>query len=163
MTRVSAFKAWQLFVLNLCLAFILTLLPVTGIMEWFRPLWIPLLLTFWLLAQPNYFGLLTGWFVGLLVDAMQGNLLGIHAFSYSLLAYLVLKFQQRIHLFSLGQQAILIMMCLALSQFVIIFAYLLLGYKGLWLQALASVLLSGLLWPICYYALNHLNRRLGLL
>lgn len=89
-------------------AFTLTVLPLPDILKWVWPQWALLTVIHRVIIKPDKYGIYFAFFVGLMLDLLLSNKLGIHALSYSFIAYCLLKMQQRIYMFPLVQQVILI-------------------------------------------------------
>src|SRR3979411_1027461 len=88
--------------LTLCLRFLFNLLPwrdVAGL-----PDMVALVLTFWCVHQPRKIGIGIAWFLGLVMDAGNGALLGQHAFAYAFLAFAAVSLHRRILWFSPWRQ-----------------------------------------------------------
>ena len=82
------------------------------------PDFVALVLAFWCIRQPRLVGLGIGWGLGLLSDAGNGVLLGQHALSYSLLAFLSIWLSRRILWFGAGLQALHVAVILLVAQLV---------------------------------------------
>ena len=86
--------------LTLVLALLFNLLPwrdVTGL-----PDMVALVLTFWCVHQPRRMGIGIAWFVGLVMDAGDGALLGQHAFAYAFLAFAAVSLHRAALVYSDG-------------------------------------------------------------
>jgi rod shape-determining protein MreD len=70
------------------------------------PDFVALVLLFWCIRQPRLVGLGVAWTLGLVTDAGNGVLLGQHALSYSLLAFLGIWLSRRVLWFGVGLQAL---------------------------------------------------------
>lgn len=92
-------------VLSFFVALLLTALPLPGWANWMRPQWCALVLIFWVSVSPKPAGLCAAFLVGLLVDGLTGTLLGMHAFIFVLITYLLLKFHPHLSRFHFFQQA----------------------------------------------------------
>ncbi len=79
---------WLIVCLTFVVAFVLNLIPLPGWVLPYRPDWVVLVLIYWCMAIPDRFGTGMGWLIGLLVDATNANLLGVHALGMATLAYL---------------------------------------------------------------------------
>ncbi len=93
---------------SLILAFMLTAMPLP---EWavnWRPAWVAMFLIYWCMALPDRVGIGIGWLLGLLLDVQQGTVLGQNALGLAVIAYVTLRSHQRIRVFPLVQQAILV-------------------------------------------------------
>lgn len=137
-------------VFSIVLAMLLDVLPLPSWGVWFRPHWILLVVMFWLLIAPSYFGIFGAWLVGLLVDLLSGTLFGTHALALALIAYLMLRFHPQIRMLHLFRQTLFIAF--------LAFVYLLVQFwvndiAGLPLYSLkywASWLTTVILWPWIY-------------
>ncbi len=145
--------------LSFLVAFMLTAMPLPEWATFWRPAWVALVLIYWVMALPNRIGIGTAWVLGLLIDVLQGTILGLNAMSYALLAFLIIKSYQRIRVYSLVQQS-------AIVGFLMSF-YLLLS---LWVQSLTgspeiswmywmSAFTNMLLWPWLFIVLRDVRRK----
>lgn len=115
-----------------------------------NPDWVLLVLIYWTLANPERIGIFNAWFIGLLVDALTGRMLGMHALTYSLSVFLCLKLHKRLRQYPLLQQGSFIFFCLFISH----------GFE-LWFENAQTIehfqvhlwlpiLIGTLCWPIVY-------------
>ena len=146
-------------VASFAIALMLVALPLPGWAQTLRPEWVVLVLIYWCLAIPQRFGIGLSWLAGLFVDVMTGTLLGQHALAYAVVAYVVLKLHQRIRVFPVWQQALLVFVLVLLAQL------LTLWIKGAidrvpdsWTYWLPSVT-STLLWPWVFMLMRDIRRR----
>jgi len=95
-------------ILTIIIAFALTMLPLRSEFVLFRPEWIALTLIHWGLVAPSRSSLLIAWFVGLMVDALYGSIIGQHALGYTIVIFMTLRMRSRLLLDSLFQQIFLI-------------------------------------------------------
>lgn len=159
MTLVRHQGGWIIFV-SLVVALMLTILPLPEWAEYYRPEWPALVLIYWCMALPQRVGVGIGWIVGLLVDVLKGALLGQHALGLAVIAYITLNLHQRIRVFPLWQQAVTVLVLLALYQLLILwFDGITAGQtsKG-WIYWMPSVV-SMVLWPWVFVLLRDIRRR----
>lgn len=125
----------------------------------FRPEWTVLVLIYWCLALPHRVNVGYGWLVGLCVDVLSGALLGQHALGFAVIAYLVVKLHQRLRVFPIWQQALSVMVFVALEQLLVLWVQGMIGMaRESWTYWLPSIV-SGLLWPWTFLLLRRLRRR----
>jgi len=140
-------------------AMMLTIIPLPDLLQRIRPEWSALVLLYWCMALPQRIGVGIAWIIGLLLDVLSGSLLGQHALSMTVIAYLILNMHQRIRLFPLWQQAAVIWMLLNLYQLLLLWFDGITGQpaKGLsfWLPPIAGMIL----WPGIFLILRKLRRR----
>lgn len=140
-------------------ALILTVLPMPAWLDPLRPEWVALVLIYWCMALPNRIGVGFAWTVGLLLDVLRGGLLGQHALSLAIVAYITLQLYQRLRIFPPLQQAVTVVVLITLHLMLQIWI------KGISGQAVQSwtfmipALSSMLLWPLVFVSLRSLRRR----
>lgn len=145
--------------LSFLAAFMLTATPLP---EWalpWRPAWIAMVLVYWCMALPERVGVLTGWVIGLILDVMHGSILGQHAFGLAFVAYVVLQYHQRLRIFRLVQQALIIGSIVFLYLLVMLWLYNLLGSVRYSFSYLFGAVSTGVLWPWVYIVLRDVRRR----
>jgi rod shape-determining protein MreD len=148
---------WVILV-SFLIGYILTVMPLPDWLHRARPEWIALLLIYWCMALPERVGVFSAWLAGMFQDALQFSLLGQHALAYTLLAFLTVKLHQRIRLFPLWQQALVVLVLLMLTQLIITWINGFIGRPaGDWTHWL-TVLTGTLLWPAVFLALRELRR-----
>lgn len=132
---------------TLLVALILTLIPMARWLIIFRPLWIVLVLIFWALVLPGKSAINLSWVVGILLDVLNGTLLGEHAFALTAAIYSVARLRNQLRMFSLFQQSISVFFVVLFYQFIL---FCIQGFLGdlperwfYWLPAVTSMLL----WP----------------
>ena len=127
-----------------------------------RPDWVALVLVYWIIALPHRVGILTAWLAGIAMDVLLGSLIGQHALSYVLIAYVALSLYQRLRMFSVWQQSTVLFVLLGINQLV-----------GFWIESVAGLAdwrfwyllpaLSGaFLWPWVFLMLRSLRRWTGM-
>ncbi|WP_207061328.1 rod shape-determining protein MreD [Motiliproteus sp. SC1-56] len=147
--------------LSFLFALMLSALPMPELFVWARPEWVGLTLIYWALALPHRVGPWYGWVIGLLLDILQGSLLGIHAFSLALMAFIVIKLHRRMRMFPLPQQALLVLVLVGIHQILLQWAQELAGTGSDSLAFLLPALVSAVLWPWVFVVLRGLRRALG--
>lgn len=74
-------------------------------LRWLRPDWSLAVLLYWALVAPTRMATTWAWLMGLLVDVLYSDLLGLHAMTLAFGVFAAARFQQRLVLFKLMQQA----------------------------------------------------------
>ena len=146
-------------VASFIVAMMLTAMPLPDWAINWRPAWVAMVLVYWCMALPHRIGIGIGWTMGILLDVLQGTLFGQNAIGLAILAYFTLKSHQRMRMFPLTQQALLV--CL----FVLVYQLLSLWVRGImgvppkswtyWMPAITSMLL----WPWLFIILRDIRRR----
>ncbi len=150
-------RAYVVILPTFFVALVLAVFPMADLLNYIRPEWVAMTLIFWVLVSPNKAGIFLGFSMGLLLDVLHGDTLGLNALSLSMLAYLCMLLQSRMRLYNTVQQGFLI--------FVLIGLYLLIRF---WSESIItgqgkSALLwpsvgSALVWPLWYGLLFSVRR-----
>jgi len=143
--------------LTVVLALLFNLMPWRDLIG--IPDMVALVLTFWCVHQPRKMGIGIAWFVGLVMDAGDGSLLGQHAFAYAFLAFGAITLHRRILWFSLWQQAAHVLVLLLASQALMLAARMVAGAVFPGLMYFAGSLTAAALWPIATFLLLLPQRR----
>lgn len=155
-----------LILLTVMLGMILAVMPppyfVPVELGYVRPDWVALVLVYWVIALPHRVGLATAWLVGLAMDVLVGTLLGQHALAYVVLAYIALNLYQRLRMFSIWQQAIVLFALLGINELINFWIESLAGLADWSLWYLLPALSGALLWPFVFYLLRAARRRFGI-
>ena len=139
------------------LALLFNLLPwrdVTGL-----PDMVALVITFWCVHQPRKMGIGIAWFLGLVMDAGDGALLGQHAFAYAFLAFAAVSLHRRILWFSPWRQAAHVLVLLLASQMLMLAVRLVAGGVFPGLAYFAGAFIAAALWPTVSFLLLLPQRR----
>ncbi|HEX5844098.1 MAG TPA: rod shape-determining protein MreD [Pseudomonas sp.] len=147
--------------LTLGLALLLSVSSMPRFMEVGRPLWLALILTYWVLVLPHRVGMTTAWCMGLLADVLNGSLLGQNALTLTLITFLLLTLHQRLRMFPIWQQATVLLVVFGLAQLVQLWLHALTGNRQPTLEFVLPALVSALLWPWVCAILRGLQQRLG--
>ncbi|WP_421682429.1 rod shape-determining protein MreD [Stutzerimonas urumqiensis] len=147
--------------LTFAIGLLLSVAPMPEFMEVGRPLWVALFLSYWTLYVPHRIGMGTAWLLGLAADVLYGTLLGQNALVLTLVAFLVLLLQQRLRMFPMWQQSLVLLVVFGLAQLVRLWLNVLAGSPPPpTLPFLLPVLVSALLWPWMFVALRGIRSRL---
>lgn len=155
----DALVIWATLLLSLLLTAVRLPQGVPEILGWLRPEWAAITLLYWVMAVPQQVGMVTAWFLGLLVDSMVGTLLGLHAVAFVLVAFVGLSMYERLRMYSLLQQALIVLVAIGLARLL-----------GFWVDVLTRgaswtplillpALTSAAIWPLAFLSLRALRRR----
>ena len=153
--------SFPLFIAAALLALVGTISLFPQSLSQWRPEWVGLVVVYWVLRAPNTFGVFTAWALGLLVDVLRADILGMNALAMALVAYLVLAAHQRLQMFPLAQQSLLVFLFVGLAQMVVHFLHQILGASSSSFDYLLPALTSGLVWPIFRAFWDAVNSKLG--
>ena len=149
----------RVILISLVVALFLTILPWPTWAEEFRPQWLAMTLIYWSLALPNRVGVFWGWVVGLVLDVVSGTVLGQHALSLSVTAYLAVELHPRIRVFPLLQQAVSVWVLLLVERLLSLWVMGATGHPTPTLWYWMPTFVGMLLWPWVFILLRDVRRR----
>jgi rod shape-determining protein MreD len=144
----------SIIVITIIIAMLLMLVPLPDNLRFARPEWVLMTLIYWAMALPQRVGVGYAWCVGLLIDVLMGGSLGIEAFSYAFVIYLILRFHLQLRQYPLWQQALSIMTFVLVVN---IPSVLMTSNFTSWYVLLPAVTTT-ILWPIVYAFLRAVRR-----
>lgn len=155
MTRVPHARFWT----SLLVALFLQLVALPDLIAAARPLWVPLLLVYWALAEPRVPALIAAFVLGIALDVLYNTVLGQHAAGYVLLVYFMARLRGIFILFPLWQSTIALApfwagYCLLMSVIDDVAKH----RADVWLRWLPA-LSTTLFWPLVYTLLDGAKRR----
>ncbi|MSR14853.1 MAG: rod shape-determining protein MreD [Gammaproteobacteria bacterium] len=145
---------------SVVLAFVLASIPLPEWANDWRPAWVSMVIFYWCLAMPERVGVLSAWSIGILLDAMHGSLLGQHALGLAFVAYIALLYHQRIRVFPLVQQSLIVGSVTFIYLGWVLLIYNLLGSRGYPTSFLFGACSSALLWPWMFILLRDFRRQM---
>jgi len=147
---------------SLAAAMVFNIIPLPQALESFRPDWVAMVTVYWVMALPNRVGVIFAWFIGLFMDVLNGTLLGIHAISMSLVAYLTLMTYHRLRLFPRWKQAINVMVMVGIGRLLTLLLNSLVVPMEVnftyWLPLIGVVIF----WPWLFILLRDLRRQFNI-
>jgi len=144
---------------SIVFALMLTLAPLPGWAEPYRPDWVALTMIFWALNLPHQYGVGVAWVVGLVVDVAQGTLLAQHALAMSLIVYITAKFHLQLRVFPVSQLAVTVLALLSVYRFILFWINGVAGISAPPVAYWGPVLTSTLVWPAYALLLGALPYR----
>lgn len=137
--------------LTLVLAFLLNLLPTS---YWpFFPDWVMLVVLFWSVRAPLTVGTGTAFLLGILMDVVDGSLMGQHALAYVLISYAGRVLSGRILWLPLRQQVMHVLPILFVGVLIEVLVRWFAGDEFPGYLYLVQPLVTGLLWAPATYVL----------
>ena len=134
--------------------------------QFIKPSAVLLVLVYWNMALPDKVGITTALFFGILIDFLEGSLLGIHPILYVFITYLCQRFFYQFRVIPFWQQSFLIFIICFLSKLVLVLSYLSndLGKSNIsdssyLLTAFIYGIISAFAWPFVYFICRNFRRR----
>ena len=158
MTVSDDANGYWIILLTLLLAFVLTALPMGQTLNWWRPEWALVVLMYWAIALPERIGVFTALAVGLVIDVLEGAVLGQNMLAFAIAVTLAKLMYQRLRMFSLLQQAAVVFVLTGIYELI---RQWLLGLQGHPLSGYAFLYpaaTSALFWPLIMPLLRAVRR-----
>ncbi|WP_137297284.1 rod shape-determining protein MreD [Psychromonas sp. SP041] len=102
------FNSYKIIYLSFLVCLVAAIFPLPIMFNAFRPDWMLLVLSYWVMALPHRVNIGHAFILGLLLDLLLGSILGMHGLLFSLLAYFTSINFQRFRNFTLVQTTLLL-------------------------------------------------------
>ncbi|QEY24347.1 rod shape-determining protein MreD [Neisseria animalis] len=135
-------------VISFVLALLLDLMPFPFEMFFWLPEWTALTLLYWSLHRPQWSGMGVAFVLGLLVDVGTAASLGLHALSYTVMVFFVLRYRRQIMLYGYAMQIFAVLAALLCNQTVLVAARLFLNHQIITWHSLLAPVSGALVWPL---------------
>ena len=145
--------------LSLLVALLLTAIPLPDWVQPWRPAWVAITVIYWCLAIPERIGVFVAWSIGLVLDVLHGSILGQHALGLATVGYIAVLYHQRIRVFPLVQQSLVVGSMVFLYLAGMAFIYNVLGSRHYGPDYLLGAVTSAFLWPWAYIVLRDFRRK----
>lgn len=145
-TRINF--GWGRVVVLTVLALAATVVPLPELLEPFRPNFVALTVLWFCLLSPRLLGLSYAWIAGLALDGFAGVLLGQHALTLTVIAYVACKLRLQIRAFPPLQQSAVILALLWLNEFLLFWIDGVAGHAITDWRRWISVPVSAAFWPL---------------
>ncbi len=142
------FSTLLLVALSFFAAVVLNILPLTPTLALIYPLWIPLVLIYWVMVLPENIHLTLAWILGLVIDILHGNYLGEHSLALCVVTFLAYRFHLQFRMFPLTQQVLFVFILLLIYQGLLVWVQSIFNVtvelRWIWI----SLMVSALIWPL---------------
>ncbi|MBJ7549567.1 rod shape-determining protein MreD [Marinomonas ostreistagni] len=146
------------FVLTFIVALMLEGLVFPTHLVWFKPEWTLLAILYWVIALPFKVGVGAAWFLGLLVDLLQGGVIGQHSLTYVVITAACATLYKRLRMYRRWQQSIFIFLLISINQLVGFWIDHITGDAEPTLMIFMPALVSAILWPWVFVLLRSVRR-----
>ena len=152
MREIYSLKLTMTIAISLVLSLILSVWPLPIWLWWFKPPWVLITLIYWVMFNPKRINVGVAFLLGLLVDGMSDSLLGIHAFAFVCITYLMCDWRRPLRKLSRTQQSIMVFALACAYQFILFVLQAMMGSTPwgwhFWLPSLLTLPLWFLLSPL---------------
>lgn len=150
----------RVMMVSFLMGLLLSLFPLPlHIRQWW-PEWLLLMAIFWGIHQPQLFSVGKAFILGLVVDAITGSTLAMHAIPYAMVVYLTRLWGQNFPLWTMIEQLLFISFLLVVATlnhlFLLLFSPLMFSPLVVYIQILMSSLVA---WFVINRSLVHWHRQ----
>ena len=146
-------------ILTFIVGLTLTIMPLPGGIDAFRPDWLAMLVIFWAMQLPRTWSVGTAWIIGIVLDVSQGTLLGQHALALCCVAFITVRFHLLMRVFPITQLTATVFPILATYQFLLFWVNGVAGVSAPLMAYWGPVISGTLLWPIVMAFLSGMRYR----
>ena len=153
------YNGGAIILLSFIIAYMVTAMPLP---EWalnWRPAWVTLVLIYWCLALPRRVSIGIAWMLGMLLDVQQGTVFGQNAIVLTLIGFFMITQHQRIRVFPLVQQALLVCGLLLMAQLFTLWLRGMMGFPPQHWTYWAPAFTSMIIWPWLFIVLRDVRRK----
>lgn len=156
--RTNEHRGGPVILLTFIIALILTMIPLPTWAQELSPHWLFLVLVYWSMAVPSRIGVGVAWLMGLLLDVSYDDLLGQHALAMAVIAFLTIKLHQRLRVFPVWQQAIVILVFSLIYDMINLWIKGISGYAPSVWQYILPSFTTAFIWPVVFLIMRRTRR-----
>ena len=126
----------------------MTIMPLPDFFHGIRIEWVSLAIIFFSMMNVSLMGVIAAWTIGLLLDLLQGGLLGENALILSIISYLSYRFRFQVRVYPDWQLMIVTLFFLSFGNLISLWIR---GFSGRMLfvtEEWVSLFIAALIWPI---------------
>lgn len=148
-------RHWFVPTASILAALLLSVVRLPDAVAPFRPDWVAVVLIYWSLIEPRRYGLMSAFWLGIVVDTLTGTLLGQHSLALLLIVYLSQRLYLQIRTFPASQVVLLVILLLTLYQFVLLIVDGFAGRQVPLVERWGPVVTGGLLWLLVAFGVER--------
>ena len=139
-------------------SYVLISFPIGPQWRGYVPDWVTLVLIYWCMAAPQRVGVGAAWLVGLGLDFLTFGLVGSHALTKTVIAFLVGRVALRLRAYPVWQQAAFILILLVVETAILVgIEYLVDGQLG-GMVSWPALAVGVAVWPLLFWILRRCRR-----
>lgn len=146
-----------LIISSLLIAFLLTVAPIELSWRSYRPEFVVLLVIYWSMFAPQYFGLVSTWLVGFCLDILEFVPLGYNSMGLLLISYISYLVYQRMRNYVIWHQAVWVFVLVGIFQLFSNWLGSFIGRTSDNPLFLITVLSSALVWPLLVVVMGRIT------
>ena len=142
-------------VLSVIICSVLVVYPMSYAFAGWRPLYMLMIMLFWVLCQPTWCGVWFAFLIGLFTDLLLDAPLGMNALSYVLIAFLTRYFIRERRVLTFSNLWVISMFAILAHLVFTLMAQVMIGIHFSIARHWQPLVSSILCWPILYYVLKR--------
>ena len=135
---------------------------ITLPLGYYAPEWMLLVITYWAIALPSNNKLFLAFLIGIIVDIVYGQVLGISSLFYVLLVYIILRLYNSLRYMTIAQQAVVLFIFIFLKQHLLVWAYYIIDRNIDYQALIVGSFVTASIWPLIYYTLRFIRRKFNI-
>lgn len=158
--RGRAFLQLCVIAMSFLVAMVLEIIPWPTSLHSFKPAWLLLVLTYWILAMPSKISVDSAFLMGVVWDLVLGSTLGVHALVLSIFAYVLAINNIFLRNLSLWMQGVLVILAFFSVRIGIFIVEFFLHNADFNWQEFFGAITSGILWPWIFLLFHKITHQL---
>lgn len=128
-------------------------------LSWLRPAWLAMVVFYWVMELPHRLGLISAWVIGLLLDVLYADPLGLNGFLLAAITYVVWRFYERLRMYSIVQQCVVVFLLVLMTESLRVIVQDIAWSRGWSWGVILPALMSMLAWPLVYLVLQRVRQQ----
>lgn len=139
-------------------SYVLISFPVGLQWRGYTPDWVTLVLIYWCMAAPQRVGVGAAWLVGLGLDLLTFGLVGSHALTKTVIAFLVGRVALRLRVYPVWQQTAFILILLVVETAILVAIKYLVDGRLEGMVSWPALAVGVAVWPLLFWILRRCRR-----
>jgi rod shape-determining protein MreD len=139
-------------------SYVLISFPVGLQWRGYAPDWVTLVLIYWCMAAPQRVGVGAAWLVGLGLDLLTFGLVGSHALTKTVIAFLVGRVALRLRVYPVWQQTAFILILLVVETAILVAIKYLVDGRLEGMVSWPALAVGVAVWPLLFWILRRCRR-----
>lgn len=155
--KENDYLPWYLIFISTFLGIFFSILPLPYWSLSFRPELALMVVIYWVIAFPFRFGMIFSGLIGLIIDILEGGVLGQNTLAFIVISYFSILFYSQLRMFTLLVQSICIFFFVILYQLIIFWIYSITGGGLENMIFITSAFISSFIWPALKILLDRVE------
>ncbi|AOA57599.1 rod shape-determining protein MreD [Acinetobacter larvae] len=142
-------------IVSIIIASVLVVYPLSYAIAGWRPLFMFVVMLFWILCQPTWCGVWFSFTIGIYADLLLDAPLGMNALSYVMIAFIIRYLIREKRVLTFNNLWVIVMIAIAAHLLLTLLMQAMAGMNFSITRHWQPLLSSILLWPLVYYCLKR--------